>query len=85
MKGSELLAPSKHQATPNWIGFSKLSQESSVQTIRCDNCGSHAERHYLLNSQLIQTECPKCDNRRTICSRTGKVVEDNAIGIYAHR
>lgn len=85
MKVSELLAPSKHQATPNWIGFSKLSQESSVQTIRCDNCGSHAERHYLLNSQFIQTECPKCDHRRTICSRTGKVVEDNTIGIYAHR
>jgi phage FluMu protein Com len=82
MKVSEFLAPLQHQATPNRTDFSKLGQDSSMQTIRCDNCGSHAERHYLLNSQLIRTECPKCDSLRIICSRTGKVVEDNTIGIY---
>jgi DNA-directed RNA polymerase subunit RPC12/RpoP len=53
------------------------------QAIRCPNCGSHAERHYHTLSQLTQTQCPACDYLLITCSRTGKVVETSATGIYA--
>jgi uncharacterized paraquat-inducible protein A len=85
MKAPELLAPHQHQATPNWTEFSKLGQESEMQTVHCPNCGSHAERHYLLNSQLTRTQCDRCDYLMTTCSRTGRVVEAYAPGIYPHR
>ena len=52
------------------------------QNIRCPNCGSEAERYYLLNSQLTRTQCPTCDYLMVMCSRTGKVVEAYAPGIY---
>ncbi|WP_347239440.1 replication restart DNA helicase PriA [Microcoleus sp. FACHB-68] len=52
-------------------------------TIHCPNCGSHAERHYLLISQLTRTQCPACDYFMITCSDTGKVVEAYAPGIYA--
>ncbi|MBD2039486.1 replication restart DNA helicase PriA [Microcoleus sp. FACHB-672] len=52
-------------------------------TIHCPNCGSHAERHYLLISQLTRTQCPACDYFMVTCSDTGRVVEAYAPGIYA--
>jgi len=53
-----------------------------VQTIRCPNCGSEAERHHLLTSQLTRTQCPICDYLMVTCSRTAKVIEAYAPGIY---
>jgi DNA-directed RNA polymerase subunit RPC12/RpoP len=56
-----------------------------VQTIRCPNCGSEGERHYLSDSQLTRTQCPTCDYLMITCMRTGKVIEAYAPGIHAHR
>ncbi|MDB9515155.1 replication restart DNA helicase PriA [Kamptonema animale CS-326] len=54
------------------------------QAIRCPNCGSSAaERHYHSTSQLIETKCPSCDYLMITCSRTGKVVEAYAPGLYS--
>lgn len=53
-----------------------------VQVIRCPNCGSEAERHHLLSSQLTRTQCPTCDYLMVMCSRTGRVIEAYAPGIY---
>ena len=55
------------------------------QKIRCPNCGSHAERHYLESNKLTRTQCAICDYLMITCSVTGKVVEAYAPGIYAHR
>ncbi|MEP0911389.1 replication restart DNA helicase PriA [Leptolyngbya sp. ST-U4] len=51
------------------------------QSIRCPNCGSPGERLYLVNQQLIQTQCPTCDYLLITCSRTGNVIEAYAPGI----
>jgi DNA-directed RNA polymerase subunit RPC12/RpoP len=53
----------------------------TIQSIRCPNCGSPAERHYLLTVQKTQTQCPSCDYLMITCSRTGNVVEAYAPGI----
>ncbi len=57
----------------------------TVQSVRCPNCGSHAERHYLERDQLTRTQCPTCDYLMVMCSETGKVIEAYAPGIYARR
>ncbi|BAZ26221.1 hypothetical protein NIES4073_71270 [Kalymmatonema gypsitolerans NIES-4073] len=56
-----------------------------VQKIRCPNCGSEGERHYLSDSQLTRTQCPICDYLMINCTRTGKVIEAYAPGIHAQR
>ncbi len=56
-----------------------------TQKVRCPNCGSHAERHFFQTTHITQTQCPVCDYLMINCSRTGKVVEAYAPGIYAHR
>lgn len=56
-----------------------------VQKVRCPNCGSEAERHYITTRQLTRTQCPICDYLMISCTRTGKVVEAYAPGIYARR
>ncbi len=48
--------------------------------IYCPNCGQSAERHYLLNDQLIRTQCAHCDYLMITCDRTGKVIEAYAPG-----
>lgn len=53
-----------------------------VQGIRCPNCGSEAERQHILSSQVTRTECPVCDYLMVMCSRTGRVIEAYAPGIY---
>lgn len=53
--------------------------------IRCPNCGSHAERHYFTTSYITKTQCPVCDYLMINCSRTGRVVEAYAPGIYPRR
>lgn len=55
-----------------------------IQEIRCPNCGSEAERHHLFSSQLTRTECPICDYLMVMCSRTGRVIEAYAPGIYSN-
>ena len=52
------------------------------QNVRCPNCGSEAERYYVLDSQLTRTQCLSCDYLMVMCSRTGKVVEAYAPGVY---
>jgi uncharacterized Zn finger protein len=56
-----------------------------TQAIRCPNCGSHAERHHLLSRQLTRTQCSTCDYLMVTCSRTLRVIEAYAPGLYAHR
>jgi hypothetical protein len=56
-----------------------------VQKIRCPNCGSEGERHYLPDSQLTRTQCAACDYLMITCTRTGKVIEAYAPGILAPR
>jgi DNA-directed RNA polymerase subunit RPC12/RpoP len=56
-----------------------------VQNIRCPNCGSEGERHYISESQLTRTQCPTCDYLMISCTRTGKVIEAYAPGILARR
>jgi predicted RNA-binding Zn-ribbon protein involved in translation (DUF1610 family) len=53
-----------------------------VHVIHCPNCGSTAERYYLLDSQLTRTQCPSCDYLMITCSLTGKVIEAYAPGIF---
>jgi len=52
------------------------------QKIHCPNCGSSAERHYISDTQLVRTQCPTCDYLMINCTRTGKVIEAYAPGIY---
>ena len=52
-----------------------------TQNIRCPNCGSEAERFYILSSQLTRTQCNSCDYLMIMCFHTGKVVEAYAPGV----
>ncbi len=56
-----------------------------TQKVHCPNCGSYAERYYFTNTEIIRTQCSACDYLMINCSRTGKVIEAYAPGIYAHR
>ena len=53
-----------------------------IQKVRCPNCGSEAERHYIASDQLTRTQCPSCDYLMVMCFRTGKVIEAYAPGVY---
>lgn len=52
-----------------------------VQTIRCPNCGNHAQRQYFAQLQVMETSCPVCDYLLVNCSRTGNVLESYAPGL----
>jgi DNA-directed RNA polymerase subunit RPC12/RpoP len=56
-----------------------------IQTIRCPNCGSPAERFSVTRENLshTHTQCSTCDYLMILCSRTGNVVEAYAPGIPA--
>ncbi|NES99821.1 MAG: replication restart DNA helicase PriA [Sphaerospermopsis sp. SIO1G2] len=56
-----------------------------LHKIHCPNCGSKAERHYITDRQLTRTQCSHCDYLMINCTRTGRVVEAYAPGIYARR
>jgi transcription elongation factor Elf1 len=60
----------------------QVQEAQIVQTVHCPNCGSHAERHYLLDSQLTRTQCPACDYLMVSCSLTAKVIEAYAPGLW---
>lgn len=57
--------------------------QKTVQKIRCPNCGSEGERHYISHTQQTQTQCPICDYLLVSCMRTGRVIEAYAPGIFA--
>jgi hypothetical protein len=57
---------------------------TKIQKVHCPNCGSHAERVYLTQNNLIRTSCPVCDYLMISCSQTGKVIEFYAPGIAAN-
>jgi ribosomal protein S27E len=59
--------------------------KSTRYEVRCPNCGSHAERYYLLDSHLTQTQCPVCDYLMVTCSQTGNVLEAYSPGRYIAR
>lgn len=65
------------------LSESKQFSMQTVQTIHCPNCGSHAERHHFSGSGVVRTQCPACDYLMVTCSRTGRVIEAYAPGIFA--
>jgi ribosomal protein S27AE len=56
--------------------------QSTVQQVRCPNCGSYAERHHLDDMDLQRTQCGSCDYLMITCAATGKVIEAYAPGRY---
>lgn len=50
--------------------------------VHCPNCGQGAERIHLEREQLTRTQCPHCDYLMITCTRTGKVIEAYAPGIF---
>lgn len=66
------------------ISYSRSTTPHTHHAIRCPNCGSHAERHYLLETQLTRTQCPACDYLMITCSVTGNVVEAYSPGLYGY-
>lgn len=56
-----------------------------MQLVRCPNCGSYAEREYVLDRQIVRTQCPACDYLMITCMKTNKVIEAYAPGISAVR
>ncbi|WP_283757650.1 hypothetical protein [Roseofilum casamattae] len=62
-----------------------LSSEFNVpliQSMPCPNCGGSAQRKHLIKKEQTQIECPDCDYYMLTCSRTGRVKEAYAPGIY---
>ncbi len=51
------------------------------QTVHCPNCGSYAERQYLIEKDITTTQCPSCDYLMVNTSSTGQVMEAYAPGI----
>ena len=57
--------------------------QTTCQRVHCPNCGRGAERYHLTTERLIRTQCAHCDYLMITCSRTGKVIEAYAPGIFA--
>lgn len=49
-----------------------------IESIRCPNCGSIAERHHLPYLAQVKTQCDECDYLLAICTRSGHVLESYA-------
>ena len=54
-----------------------------IESIRCPNCGSIAERHHLPYLAQVKTQCDECDYLLAICTRSGHVLESYAPGLSA--
>ncbi|MEI6331419.1 MAG: hypothetical protein ACOYN8_13735 [Pseudanabaena sp.] len=52
-----------------------------IESIRCPNCGSIAERHHLPYLAQVKTQCDECDYLLAICTRSGHVLESYAPGL----
>jgi len=79
------LAAPQHPTASLPSGLLTMNLELQVQLIRCPNCGNHAERQYILSSNLTRTDCNKCDYLMVTDTTSGQVVEAYAPGIYPHR
>jgi ribosomal protein S27AE len=53
------------------------------QRVHCPNCGHMAERHHISSESLVRTQCGQCDYLMITCSKTGKVIEAYAPGVFA--
>lgn len=51
-----------------------------IQTVRCPNCGSLAERTYHTVLAQVQTECHSCDYLLVVSTLNGQVIEAHAPG-----
>jgi MinD superfamily P-loop ATPase len=54
------------------------------QQVHCPNCGQLAERHHLQDKHLVRTQCAACDYLMITCSKTGRVIEAYAPGLFAN-
>jgi hypothetical protein len=52
-----------------------------IESIRCPNCGSIAERHHLAYLAQVKTQCDACDYLLVMCTRSGHVLEAYAPGL----
>ncbi|MBD2186892.1 hypothetical protein [Pseudanabaena mucicola] len=52
-----------------------------IESIRCPNCGSPAERHHLSYLGHVKTQCEECDYLLVTSSRSGHVLEFYAPGL----
>lgn len=52
-----------------------------IESIRCPNCGSIAERHHLSYLAQVKTQCEECDYLLVMCTRSGHVLESYAPGL----
>lgn len=52
-----------------------------IESVRCPNCGSLAERHHLAFLAQVKTECNRCDYLMVTCTRSGRVIEAYAPGL----
>jgi phage FluMu protein Com len=52
-----------------------------IESIRCSNCGSIAERHHLAYLAQVKTQCEACDYLLVMCTRSGHVIESYAPGL----
>ncbi len=48
---------------------------ATMQRVHCPTCGASAERHYLLDSGRVRTQCDHCDYLMVACAKTGRVIE----------
>jgi hypothetical protein len=52
-----------------------------IEKVRCSNCGSYGERHYVTGTSLVRTQCRSCDYLLIACEETGRVIEAYAPGL----
>jgi len=61
---------------------------SAIQTVRCPNCGSFAERRLRADARsgarVVQTACAECDYLMVMGLSTGAVIEAYAPGQFTH-
>jgi ribosomal protein S27E len=52
---------------------------STLEIVRCPNCGGLSERYYSATQQRLQ--CDHCDYLMVTCVKTGRVIEAYAPGV----
>ena len=52
------------------------------QIIHCPNCGDRAERCHATETNTVRTSCHFCDYLLVLCTKTGKVIESYAPGLF---
>jgi ribosomal protein S27AE len=59
----------------------KNNDMAIIESVRCPNCGSFAERHHLAFLAQVKTQCDRCDYLMVTCTRSGRVIEAYAPGL----